>query len=98
LNTNKLYSLSSNVTPTPSLLKQTNKFSLENTGDGYSCTNIDECDVGTHTCDRNAACSDKAGSFACSCNIGYEGTTAINRVFIFGEIGFLFSGKSDFKV
>ena len=38
-----------------------------------SCSNINECFDGTHTCDPNASCQDTDGSFNCFCNAGYEG-------------------------
>jgi len=42
------------------------------TGDGVSCTNINECELGT-PCDPNANCTDTVGSFDCLCNAGYTG-------------------------
>ena len=41
-------------------------------GDGFNCTNIDECTVGTHYCDEYAHCTDTDGSFFCTCYDGYE--------------------------
>ena len=43
------------------------------TGDGLSCTNIDECAENLHACDANATCSDTAGGYECTCNAGYGG-------------------------
>ena len=34
---------------------------------------IDECEMGTHTCSSNASCTDTDGSFNCTCREGYEG-------------------------
>jgi cysteine-rich repeat protein len=34
---------------------------------------VDECAANTDNCDVNAACTDTAGSFTCSCNAGYAG-------------------------
>eukprot|EP00820_Chromera_velia_P020850 Cvel_29448.t1-p1 / transcript=Cvel_29448.t1 / gene=Cvel_29448 / organism=Chromera_velia_CCMP2878 / gene_product=Fibrillin-1, putative / transcript_product=Fibrillin-1, putative / location=Cvel_scaffold4028:293-9905(-) / protein_length=1016 / sequence_SO=supercontig / SO=protein_coding / is_pseudo=false len=36
--------------------------------------NVDECTIGSDTCDTNAACTDTVGSFTCACNTGYTGT------------------------
>lgn len=42
-------------------------------GDGLSCTDIDECSDGTAQCDNNATCSNTPGAYACLCNVGYSG-------------------------
>ena len=41
--------------------------------DSGECINIDECSAGSHTCDENAECLDLFGSYACTCNYGFEG-------------------------
>ena len=33
----------------------------------------DECLLGTHNCDKNAACTNTDSAFTCSCNNGYQG-------------------------
>ncbi|WP_437933073.1 EGF domain-containing protein [Sorangium sp. So ce341] len=38
-----------------------------------TCTDIDECALGTDDCDANAACTNTPGSFTCACNTGYSG-------------------------
>ncbi|WP_437686100.1 FG-GAP-like repeat-containing protein [Sorangium sp. So ce176] len=38
-----------------------------------TCTDVNECALGTDNCDANAACTDTPGSFTCACNAGYEG-------------------------
>jgi hypothetical protein len=47
------------------------------TGDGTTeadgCVDDDECDLGTDTCDDNAAWSNIGGSFECECNDGWSG-------------------------
>ncbi|PIK46326.1 putative fibrillin-1 [Apostichopus japonicus] len=56
-------------------------------GNGSSCEDINECEVGESTCysngtcvlepvscDQNAHCINTNGSFECSCNAGYRGT------------------------
>ena len=42
-------------------------------GDGITCTNVDECNDGSNTCDVNAACADHDGGYTCTCNNGYSG-------------------------
>ena len=43
-------------------------------GNGFSCTNINECaENGTNDCDTNAQCSDNDGSYTCQCIDGYNG-------------------------
>ena len=34
---------------------------------------IDECATDRRTCDTNAMCNNKIGSFLCTCNTGYTG-------------------------
>ena len=46
---------------------------VKHSGDGYTCTDINECDMGTHKCDVNAGCTNNDGSYTCACNIGYSG-------------------------
>ena len=42
------------------------------TGDGRSCTDMDECAVGTHQCGAHAQCANADGSYTCTCDDGYE--------------------------
>nr|XP_058951021.1 uromodulin-like isoform X3 [Pocillopora verrucosa] len=42
------------------------------TGDGHSCSDIDEC-KGNHSCLVNAACMNTLGSHVCQCHAGYTG-------------------------
>ena len=42
-------------------------------GDGFNCTDINECDTNDGGCDGNATCTNTDGSFYCTCNFGYDG-------------------------
>jgi len=43
-------------------------------GDGFSCSDIDECASGANGCiSGRATCSNTAGSYNCTCNHGYTG-------------------------
>jgi Calcium-binding EGF domain/EGF domain len=37
-------------------------------GDGVTCTDINECSDGTNNCDENATCENGDGGFVCTCN------------------------------
>ena len=39
---------------------------------------IDECEIGNHTCHENADCTDTYGGFNCTCSSGYEGDGFFN--------------------
>ena len=43
-------------------------------GNGFACTDIDECASNVDNCDGNATCTNTAGSFTCACNAGFYGT------------------------
>ncbi len=42
-------------------------------GDGFSCSDLDECTLGTDQCDPNATCTNTEGGYDCTCNLGYSG-------------------------
>jgi MYXO-CTERM domain-containing protein len=43
-------------------------------GNGFTCTEIDECAENTDDCDVNATCANTPGSWTCTCNMGWQGT------------------------
>ena len=43
------------------------------TGDGFTCSDIDECADGLDDCDVNADCNDTLGGFECTCIAGWKG-------------------------
>lgn len=38
-----------------------------------ACSDVNECNAGTHNCDKNATCSNTSGGFDCRCKDGYKG-------------------------
>ncbi|XP_048586390.1 uncharacterized protein LOC5504315 isoform X1 [Nematostella vectensis] len=42
-------------------------------GDGFNCTDIDECEPRRNRCDPNADCRNTVGSFQCACQVGFVG-------------------------
>jgi len=42
-------------------------------GDGYTCSDVDECGTGTDDCHASATCTNTPGSFTCECSSGYSG-------------------------
>ena len=38
-----------------------------------TCTDENECVLGTDNCDTNATCGNTTGSFTCACDAGYTG-------------------------
>ena len=40
---------------------------------GPGCSDVDECEASTHTCDAHAECTNTRGGFVCACVPGYEG-------------------------
>ena len=43
------------------------------TGDGKTCTDVDECASGKNQCDPDATCTNEPGSYSCACDAGYKG-------------------------
>ena len=46
-------------------------------GDGLTCQNINECELGTHLCSEFAHCVDINGDYNCQCWIGWSGNGII---------------------
>ena len=42
------------------------------TGDGFNCTDIDECTEKTHECHPNGTCQNTEGSYTCECGDWYK--------------------------
>ena len=55
------------------LIFRLHQFRNELTPSCYYFIDIDECSGGSHTCDRNATCTNTDGSFKCQCEIGFSG-------------------------
>ena len=45
----------------------------ERGGPVFECIDVDECELGTHTCSPLANCLNQPGGFECECQEGYEG-------------------------
>ncbi|XP_067944122.1 adhesion G protein-coupled receptor E2-like [Watersipora subatra] len=48
-------------------------------GDGFNCTDIDECMSQKDNCDNVARCTNTPGSFNCTCDSGYTGNGVLCR-------------------
>lgn len=42
-------------------------------GNGVTCSDVNECTAGTHNCSANATCTNTAGAFTCACKSGFSG-------------------------
>ena len=43
----------------------------------FSCIlvlDVDECELGLHSCDENAECINTVGGYDCACDAGFEGS------------------------
>ncbi|XP_052807791.1 uncharacterized protein LOC128236745 isoform X3 [Mya arenaria] len=64
--------------------KAENTFTCENAAGTCTCKqgwtgddcskDVDECNLGTHTCSENSSCRNKDGGFLCDCHTGYQKT------------------------
>ena len=46
------------------------------TGNGVTCTDVNECTAGSGNCSANATCTNTAGSFTCACNAATRATAS----------------------
>ena len=46
-------------------------------GDGFTCTDIDECANGTADCPENSTCTNQVGGFNCACDEGFRGNNGL---------------------
>ncbi|XP_065197703.1 uncharacterized protein LOC135829226, partial [Sycon ciliatum] len=46
-------------------------------GQTLTCKDTDECQLRSHDCDANAACSNTVGSYICQCSAGFSGNGTI---------------------
>ena len=46
----------------------------------YTFIDINECDIGSDDCGNNSICANTIGSFTCTCEIGYQGSSGRNCV------------------
>ena len=51
---------------------------------------IDECEIGNHTCLENSTCVNAAGSFRCFCNKGFAGDGSKACYGMYRGIGYCF--------
>ena len=42
-------------------------------GNGTTCGDVNECELGTYDCHARATCNNSIGSYSCICDNGYEG-------------------------
>ena len=42
-------------------------------GDGFECTDVNECEAKANSCSMNGACTNTNSSYECACNIGNSG-------------------------
>ena len=54
-------------------IKQNHDALIENVNLFMFLLDIDECEIGSHSCLENSTCVNAAGSFRCFCNKGFTG-------------------------
>jgi hypothetical protein len=56
------------------------------TGDGFTCSDIDECASGASSCSPNANCTNSPGSYGCSCKSGYTGDGRVCTTYVAASV------------
>lgn len=62
-----------NADPNHQTIRAVSVFSLHGFSFVSSLSDVNECEIGAHNCDRHATCTNTAGGFKCNCAPGWIG-------------------------